>query len=73
MSQRRLPTSTYKMAVRIAKAERRVVSTAMRLHAHKPKHEFGELYESHKAYLTGQLHRACAALSKARIRVKGPQ
>lgn len=56
-------------ATKIAKAERRVITTAMRLHAHKPKHEFGEIYESHRAYLTGQLHRACAALAKARGRV----
>lgn len=73
MSERRFPKHTYQMGVRIAKAERRVISTAMRLHAHKPKHNFGELYELHKAYLIGQLHRACDALDKARVRVKGPR
>ena len=65
MAKNRIPKNSYAAAVRIAKCERRVVSTAMKLHAYKPKHGFGEPYESHKAYLTGQLHRACDALEKA--------
>lgn len=61
---RTLARAYLKLNVKIAKAERRVIRTAMRLHAHKPKHTFGEQYESHRAYLTGQLHRACDALGK---------
>lgn len=61
---KRISRNNYHLNVKIAKAERRVIRTAMRLHAHKPKHGFGEIYESHRAYLTGQLHRACNALGK---------
>lgn len=63
---RTLARAYLKLNVKTAKAERRVIRTAMRLHAYKPKHGFGEIYESHKEYLFSQLHRACDALNKVR-------
>lgn len=66
MSTRRYARWTYAMGVKIAKAERRVVSTAMKLHSFDPKHSDLEKYRARKKYLLSQLHRACAALEKAK-------
>lgn len=56
----------YQIAARIAKAERRVISTAMKLHNYNPPHSDLDEYRSHRDYLTSQLHRACNALTKAK-------
>lgn len=55
---------------KISKAERRVVSTAMKMHTYNPANKGLDEYRAHKAYLLGQLHRACDALDKAKERIR---